>query len=169
MKRIILFRHGHAEDAFSSGIIDFQRCLTAKGREKTMASAALLREKQKDIALWLTSPLLRAMQTMEIILKVYGGTESQIQILESLAFGDPQEIFAHLNDFRESVICLTGHQPTLGNMVEDVISRCKFQYFTMKKSGWLVLDFVDHIALGKGQLRGFYMPPDQPFWIKEDL
>ncbi len=167
MKRIILFRHGHAQDAFAAGIGDFQRSLTAKGREKTIESARLLKENQREIALWLTSPLLRAKETMELIVTVFEGNEENCQVMESLAFGDPREIFSELNDYNAPIICLTGHQPTLGDMVDDIMNQNQYYYFIMKKSGWVVLDFEERIALGRGKLRGFFMPPSQLVWRKE--
>jgi phosphohistidine phosphatase SixA len=169
MKRIILFRHGHAEDAFAAGISDHQRALTAKGQKRTIESAHILKGKQTEINLWLTSPLLRAVQTMERIVQVYKADDSQCQYMESLAFGDPREIFAELNDYEERIICLTGHQPTLGDMVAELMFQNRFYQFTMKKSGWAVLDFEDRIAYGEGWLQGFFLPPDELFWREESL
>jgi phosphohistidine phosphatase len=67
--RVYLVRHGDADKAAAGG--DAARCLTAEGRERFEALAAELKG-QLALARVLSSPLVRARETAEILSRVTG-------------------------------------------------------------------------------------------------
>jgi phosphohistidine phosphatase len=64
--KLYVVRHGPAEDAATSGA-DSDRALTAAGRERVRAVARALIEIDEVPRLVVSSPLVRAVQTGEIV------------------------------------------------------------------------------------------------------
>src|SRR5687767_4111114 len=95
---IILFRHGHAIDETGSPSLgDAGRWLSGKGRERTRAMGKKLfaRSKRRPAEIW-TSPLVRAVQTAEILAWGADLTE-EVYVHEELSPGhDPEEVVDRL-------------------------------------------------------------------------
>src|ERR1041385_5932706 len=95
---IILFRHGHAiDDTGSSSLGDSGRWLSSKGRERTRAMGRKLvaRMKRRPQEIW-TSPLVRAVQTAEI-LAGSADLEEEVYVRDELSPGrDPAQVVALL-------------------------------------------------------------------------
>ncbi len=116
MSFIYLFRHGIAQDreAFAD---DRERPLTAHGKEKTRTVAQTLHNLGLEGNLILTSPLLRARQTAEILADCH---HIPIEVVDWLApegsFGEWETWFdrhKHLNS-----LFLVGHEPDLSMWAE---------------------------------------------------
>jgi phosphohistidine phosphatase len=109
--RVFLVRHASA----APGTPDEERPLTAEGREEADALAERLAAVGLDAVL--SSPLLRACQTAEIVAKA-AGLEAEVQ--RGLAPG------ATLASLRDAVaghggtVAAVGHQPDCGNIVEEL-------------------------------------------------
>src|SRR6202012_1422222 len=81
-------RHGPAEDQADSGM-DSDRALTAAGRERVRNVAKLLVELEEEPVVIVTSPLVRAVQTAEIVglgTKV-GDRDGSVQVRRELSPG----------------------------------------------------------------------------------
>jgi phosphohistidine phosphatase len=116
---IVLFRHGEAEDVTDMRD-DGLRSLTNKGRKRTKKVAKtvknLLPGKCK-IQIW-SSPLLRALQTAEILADQVG---VKVKIHNAISNGDFELLRANLTDCREEeCIFIVGHQPFLGEWTEQL-------------------------------------------------
>ena len=86
--KLYVMRHGPAEDQAASGI-DEDRALSTPGRERVRAVAKILTAEGEEPAQVVTSPLVRAVQTAEIVaiatkLSDRGGT---VTVLRDLAPG----------------------------------------------------------------------------------
>jgi phosphohistidine phosphatase SixA len=82
----------------------------------------------------LSSPLVRARQTAEILIEAFDGKPS-LQIVPALAPpGDRTELYSEIrkHEGAESVM-LVGHEPSLGEIACEIISGTPGCYLTLKK------------------------------------
>lgn len=142
---VYLVRHGIAaeRDTYDN---DEKRPLVKQGVKKTTRVAKRLLEIGLKFDLILTSPLVRALQTAEILQKVGVGDEIQTfiplkpegkieQWLEWVRSDRPQHPDAKL--------ALVGHQPDLGNWAEMLIWGTVKGQITLKKAGIIGLKLPD--------------------------
>jgi phosphohistidine phosphatase len=113
MKRIILMRHGQAEEG-ADGIPDFERSLTTKGKNVTRQMARKLKEKIIDPGLLVSSPAFRAIETALIFAGEYGIKPEKI-VMNSLIYFrfDHKTVIEILKLTGEDTetITLFGHNP----------------------------------------------------------
>lgn len=112
-------RHGPAEDHSTSGRDD-DRALTLPGRERVRSVAKTLMALEEGPAWIVASPLVRALQTAEIVaaatkLADRGGTvEARREIAPG---GDAQELVRDLLAADRKRCLLVGHEPQLSELV----------------------------------------------------
>jgi phosphohistidine phosphatase len=153
---LYLIRHGLAGDRDPIKYPnDDDRPLTDKGREKTKAVARCLFQKQLRFDLLLTSPLVRARQTAEIVLKE--GLCDRIEEFASLApDGDLQTWVNWYSKSQynqeNSCIALVGHQPDLGNWAECLIWGSSQEKIILKKAGVVGLFLPEDSPIAKSEL-----------------
>jgi phosphohistidine phosphatase len=133
---IILLRHGHAiDDTGSPALGDAGRWLSGKGRKRTRLVSAHLCEqkKQRPVQIW-TSPLVRAVQTAEILAEAAGLTD-EVTVRAELATGrDPEEVVPLLAQHDgEGPLVLVGHEPSLSRLAALLLGVRSFP--SLKKSG----------------------------------
>jgi phosphohistidine phosphatase len=144
---LYLIRHGIAVDR-AEGISDRDRSLTLKGREKTQAVARQLKTLGLEFSEILTSPLVRARQTAEILLQV--GLAAQVSVTDTLA---PQGSFADWLDWvkarnhagKETAIALVGHEPDLSQWAELLLWGEARGVFLLKKAGIIGLTIPEDV------------------------
>jgi phosphohistidine phosphatase len=152
---LYLIRHGIAGDR-ADYTTDEERPLTNQGRQKTQKVAQRLYDIGVRFNLILTSPLVRAYQTAEILQKV--GLSPQIEKFPALApAGDLQNCLDWWlksgYNTEESCLALVGHQPDLGNWAETLVWESSGEKLVLKKAGILGL-YLPPTAkpIGKSQL-----------------
>lgn len=112
-------RHGPAEDVAPSGK-DFDRALTPSGRERVRDVARKLGAEGEEPRVILTSPLVRALQTAEVIAAELD--VPQVETTRDLApGGDGVRLFRALVAEKRKRVMLVGHQPDLSLLIEDVM------------------------------------------------
>jgi phosphohistidine phosphatase len=131
-------RHGHAVDE-APHLGDHGRWLTAKGRERTrLVADKLVEHKAHPTHIW-TSPLVRAVQTADIVASVLGFSQEIPTIADLVVDGRPravaQMIFAH--DEPKDVLLIVGHEPSLSVLANTLLGAHEWPGF--KKSGVLAL------------------------------
>lgn len=143
--KLYLIRHGIAVER---GIYanDGERPLTDKGRQKTKKVAQRLYDIGLRFDLILTSPLLRASQTAEILQNV--GLTQQVEVSSHLApVGNIQDWLSWLSQWRnsdsEKYLALMGHQPNLGNWAELLVWGEITGQIILKKAGIIGINFPD--------------------------
>ena len=165
MLRLILIRHGKAEDpaAFAkTGEDDTQRPLTREGRSLMRKAAKGLARICPKIHALATSPLKRAIQTAEIVHNEYGG-KPQFIGLDLLAPGrSPTKLFAWLksHDLDSATVALVGHEPDLGRSAGWLLSGNESGFVKFKKGAACIIDFPSKLAAGKGVMHGLFQPRD---------
>lgn len=119
---VMLLRHGIAEDP-SATHGDAARRLTGEGKRKTREVVAGMHALDLPVDAILSSPLVRARQTAEIVADVYGIAADGIDVIEALAPGhDVDDVLAALRPHREAGgIVLVGHEPDMGELVSTLL------------------------------------------------
>lgn len=154
---LLILRHGDAgRSSLSPG--DSKRSLTSEGRQEVVdLSNGILSLKIKLDGV-LTSPLLRAKQTAEIIAKSlkYKG---EIKELDSLKpEGNRLEFYSALSKLKQdSTILVVGHEPYLSEMIGEAISQsgCRIN---LKKAGMAKIRVTSTLPKIKGELRWLLTP-----------
>jgi phosphohistidine phosphatase len=117
---LYLIRHAHAVDG-AHNADDRARPLTAEGRLKAQAvGAALIKEGARFFAI-VSSPLVRAVETAELI-AVAGGYGGALTISEALApGGDTRAMLACAEAAGGGPVALVGHEPSLGALLSVLV------------------------------------------------
>jgi phosphohistidine phosphatase len=118
--KLIIMRHGEAEEAAASRN-DFDRALTKKGRKKVRSVGRTLRQELQIPELIIASPLVRALQTAEIVAAELDPNEPVIVRQEIAPDGDPMLLLRELvlSDIESAM--LVGHEPALSDMVRALL------------------------------------------------
>jgi phosphohistidine phosphatase len=163
---LYLIRHGIAVDVDSIAATgndsaqteidrDALRSLTKVGRKKITQVADRLNELDVTFDLIVTSPLVRAHQTAEILMARQ--LSSQLEIAKEL---QPQgNLPAWLSWWQEratdkpiSTLALVGHEPNLSHWAELLMFGKVVNRLVLKKGGIIGLKFDDDLEIGAGQL-----------------
>ncbi len=158
--RLYIVRHAIASPHGTLGVKDDDRALTKEGVEKMREAAAGLRALGYLPETILTSPLLRARQTAELLRDVFGkGIECRST--RSLApSGDRQELYREiaLYDKKLKSLMLVGHQPSLGEIAGEIAWGSKDCYIELKKGGTCAIDLEGVQGIPKGKLVSLLTP-----------
>ncbi|MFE1744900.1 phosphohistidine phosphatase SixA [Coleofasciculus sp. H7-2] len=137
---LYLIRHGIAAEA-SEDANDEERSLTREGHKKTAKVAKRLDEIGLRFDLILTSPLVRARQTAEIL--VAAGLCPHLEESSCLApAGDIKTWLSWLEAWQLGggmKLALVGHQPNLGNWAEILVWDATQEALILKKAGMIGL------------------------------
>ena len=154
--RLVIIRHAIAVPRGTPDVADDDRPLTKRGERRFRSAArGLVRiERRPDVLL--TSPLLRARQTAEIVAKCWG----KIDPIEepALAGGSFEEITAALHRLPADVdVAIVGHEPDLSELVAGLLGTKDAERLTFKKGGVACVELTGVPAEGGALL--WYMPP----------
>jgi len=161
MKRIILIRHGKAEDE-ASGISDFERSLTLKGKLVSQHMARKLSEKEKSLGTILTSPAFRALETALIFASEFGADADKVVMKSEIYYKmSLQNLMSFLSgiDEEEELVTLFGHNPSF-TQIANTLSKegCDM----MPKSGVICISFKimtwSDIGRNNGKIEYFLKP-----------
>lgn len=155
---LYLIRHGIAEDRAEDGR-DASRRLTDEGMERLREIGAGLKVIGVRWHLVLTSPLVRARQTAEVLLKEIGGEAPPLQITSTLIpSADVEAVLSELPDADrgEARVALVSHEPLLGELAARLLgARTPLPF---KKGAVCRIDFDEPPDRGPGTLRWFAPP-----------
>jgi phosphohistidine phosphatase len=152
--RLFLIRHGRAEET-ALVRADFDRALTAQGREEVTRVARRLWDLDVRPALTRTSPLVRARETAELLLAEWPGTP--LEAADELApGGDIAGFLPWLTRWRGKGggdLVLVGHAPTLGDWAEHLVWGSSHGRLPVKKAGVVGVALPDSgDVVGRGEL-----------------
>lgn len=159
MASLFLIRHGLAGE-HGSYANDAERPLTREGQQKTRQVAKRLRKLDLTFDRLLTSPLVRARQTAEILLEA--GLAEQLEEVAYLAPGGDLQAWAEAwqtGTFGPiASLALVGHEPDLSTWAEILLWGQSQGIFTLKKAGIIGLSLPQAGSpIGQSQL--FWLTP----------
>jgi phosphohistidine phosphatase len=135
--KLVVIRHGPAgerEEWEAAGKDDRLRPLTPEGVKETKRAAAGLTTLVSRIDLFATSPLVRAVQTAELVAEEY---DCSLVKLEALApERDPDQTVQWLREQRsDQTIVIVGHEPHLSTLVSSLLAGKRQSFLELKKGG----------------------------------
>jgi phosphohistidine phosphatase len=165
---LYLIRHADALPLGERGVTeDEQRPLSEKGDAQTPLVAATLQRQGIQLNLVVTSPLVRARQTAEGVVR-HLSPPPEIETCEDLApGGKPKKLARFLRDHSEERIGLVGHQPDLNILAAWLIGSKKAQ-IEIAKAGVACISCPDRPRKAAGMLiwlvtpNWYVEPADQP-------
>jgi phosphohistidine phosphatase len=154
---LFLIRHGLAEERGEAWPDDSRRPLTEEGASRLRKEARGLVRLGVTFDVLLTSPLVRARQTADIVASAFD-TRPPIVVIESLApDGSAQAVLSDLEkQARRTRIALVGHEPGIGELAARLIGSRRA--FAFKKGSICRIDVKSLPPAGPGTLRWFITP-----------
>jgi len=163
MKKIIFVRHGRAEDG-SSGISDYERSLTTKGKLISKEMALRFRGHENNPGLIITSPAFRALETALIFASSFGISSDNIKLDSNLYFkADMKHLLEMLKSIDDEIdiVTLFGHNPSFTEMADRL---CAKGSEFMTKTSIVCISFKiktwAEIKTGSGKLE-YFLKPDK--------
>jgi phosphohistidine phosphatase len=161
MEKLLVIRHGLAGDAeefAATGRSDDERPLTPKGIREMERVAAGLRTIVDRIDVLVSSPLVRARQTAEIVADAYAmKLGKDVEVLRPTSSLDAFVAWARTVS-SEEVVGIVGHDPHLSRLVTWLVSGIDAERVALKKGGACLLKFDDPVAPGSATLRWLMTP-----------
>jgi phosphohistidine phosphatase len=113
---VILMRHAHVQEDFAGS--DFDRPLSARGREAALAAARALHGSGHHPGPLLVSAALYARQTAEIMMGELVVPREEIHVVDGLQGAPPEELEARIRVLAKAytLVTLVGHNPGLTDL-----------------------------------------------------
>jgi len=159
---LYVMRHGKAAEPdpklYPS---DDQRPLTEAGRRDLEQIAAAMKLMKLEINLILSSPLVRARQTAEIVAKTLGITK-KLLYSDSLAQNEVKPVIEEIKRAYkgETSLLLVGHEPQLSELVSTLLTGGPDMVLNFKKGGLIKLQ-IKRIGLNRCANLEWLMAPRQ--------
>lgn len=138
--KLIFLRHGIAEDKKNSDsdMDDSLRELKKGGRSETKLMVKVFKDLFKEVDVVYTSPMARAAQTAEVILKYF--PKKQFEIMETLDSSlAVEEFLKAIKSLKyNSTYCFVGHEPHLSTAISRLLG-ARENSVQLEKSGIAVL------------------------------
>ncbi len=158
--KLYIVRHAIAVPRGTPDILDDDRPLTEEGVTRMRQAAAGLRALDYTPELILSSPLPRARQTADILLKAFGkGIE--LQIIPALApSGVRADLYHHIGLYWKKLdsLMIVGHQPSLGEIAGEIVFGSPAHYIELKKGGACAIELESVKGTPKGSLVALLTP-----------
>jgi|WetSurMetagenome_2_1015567.scaffolds.fasta_scaffold629486_1 phosphohistidine phosphatase len=158
---LYLVRHGIAVPRGTPGIDDSSRALTNEGISKMKQIAAGLVRLEHVPEIILSSPLVRARQTTDILLQAFG-KEVESEIFPALALeGARRELYRKIGSLGKKQIkrlMMVGHQPSLGEIAGEIAFGSSENFIELKKGGVCTMELESALGAPKGILVDLLTP-----------
>lgn len=156
---LYLIRHADALPLGEGGVMeDAERPLSETGKSQCKTLAIGLQAHHVRLGVLATSPLLRARQTAEELVKNWTGPPPTIQECKELAIGGKVKKLARfLRELDGNAIGLVGHQPDLSELAAWLIGSRKAQ-LDLAKAGAASITCPDGPGKGMGTLLWLITP-----------
>jgi len=122
MKKLILVRHGKAEDE-TSDFSDFERSLTSKGKLVATQMAGRLLEKERSLGVLISSPAFRALETALIFAREFGIDANKVvlnsNIYFKMSYRNLPGILSAIDEGADTVT-MFGHNPSFTEIANNL-------------------------------------------------
>ncbi len=140
--KLIFIRHGVALGHFlQDPKLDFERPLTDEGCEKFRILMSKLNSVEKKIDAIFSSPLIRAVQSAEILWTLY--KEASLEMLADLdILDDPSHLVKEISLLPpEGIYAFVGHDPHLTRVISSLLElHPEHDFMKLKKGGVCILE-----------------------------
>lgn len=162
--KLYLIRHTEAIDYETESVrSDEYRFITPKGRRIAINVFKMLKDEMLDLEKIFTSPLIRSVQTAELM-AVTVKYKNDVEIANELTLASsPEKVLQLLR--RNSIfksIALVGHEPMMSTVVRTFTDRTDPE-FSFKKAGVCYIDM--DLEKGKGKFE-WYLNPKTNEYVK---
>jgi phosphohistidine phosphatase len=157
---MILYIVRHAIAApWQPGVADKDRELTREGIAKMKKAAAGLAAVEAIPDVILSSPLIRARQTAEILMAAFGDRPF-FQVVPALApQGNRTELYDEIRKHGgKDGVMLVGHEPSLGSIACEILSGSPGCFLNLKKGSACAIEIAKMSPVPSGFLR-WLIPP----------
>jgi phosphohistidine phosphatase len=157
---LYIVRHAIAILHGTPGIQEDDRTLTKEGIKKMQQVAAGLRTLGYIPDLILSSPLIRASHTAEILLEAFGKRVG-MKIAPALAPGGSRpELYRQIAQYAKELesLMLVGHQPSLGEIAGEIVWGSPEHFVELKKAGMCAIKVESVQGIPKGSLESLLTP-----------
>lgn len=159
--KVYIMRHGDAASMDAAGVTtDEDRPLTDLGRQEVALMSQVLENLGVKLDLILSSPLVRAWQTAEVVAGHFGLESSLERSIDMAPGGSPAGVLAQiLRHGRPNETLLTGHMPGVGSLAGYLAWNQREAGINFRTAGICRIDLPDASpAPGYGDLR-WLIPP----------
>lgn len=157
--KLLIIRHGPAGDRAgweAEGRDDRLRPLTSEGKKEMRRVAKGLASLVSRVDLLATSPLVRAVQTTEIVASQY---DCDVMTVEALApENDPEQVVKWLRSQGGDTVAVVGHEPDLSTVGCYLLAGKSSSFLALKKSGACLLELNGPPGPGKATLEWLLLP-----------
>jgi phosphohistidine phosphatase len=154
--KVLLVRHAIALDRETPGIADALRPLTEEGVQRFEKSARAIAA-LVSVDLVLSSPLLRAKQTAEILVRRFPGVA--LKESDPLGTGSRIQFEDSLSKLKsDTVVAAVGHEPYVSDWTAEWLGATRGEAFAFKKGGVALIEFDSAVAKRGGRLVFFLAP-----------
>lgn len=158
--KLYILRHGDAVEPSDTKVKDAERPLTPKGIQRTKQLGETLEQMEVSLDAILSSPLVRARETAEIIARElkFGG---KVELMDSLTpSGSIENLVRELTMLRPSPknVLLVGHEPYLSGFISLLCAGGPGLGLEMKKGALCRLEVAAPVC-GKCATLEWLLPP----------
>lgn len=156
---LYIMRHGIAEERGEAYPDDGKRPLTADGKKKLREAVGGLVKLGVELDWIVSSPLVRARQTAEIVGEEVG-THTPVDFCDALSpGGDPKSVLSYLETHSDRRrVLVTGHEPDLSALAARLVGAGSRANLAFKKGGCCLIAFDEFPPQSPGQLVWWLTP-----------
>lgn len=159
---LYVIRHAVAEPLGKRNeFSDEQRALTEEGRSRMGETAKGLARLGVELDLILTSPLVRAVETAEIVASSFGLSKKEVKRTNELAPGASfEQLFTEIKaQVGAESLALVGHQPDLGRLLSRIVmSEGATASIQLKKGSVCCINVTETVPTLRGELLWLLTP-----------
>ena len=157
---IYILRHGKAEERLSNVKSDSKRKLTIDGKNEMGELAKGIKNLNLSFDYIISSPLVRATETADIVIKHISGKVKKVTIWNELKpESNVTDTHKKLVKFApDAKILLVGHEPHLTNLISSMISNTSKVSINLKKGGFISIRGNTSNSKIVGSLRSLLTP-----------
>ena len=166
---VYLIRHTHAPKLDECDVAeDEDRPLSQEGESQARQLAKTLQQHGVQLDAVVTTPLLRALRTAEILLEEWKGPAPELIVEKGLSPEcKPRKLGRILKELNRERVAIVGHQPDLGLWAAWLIGSKKAE-IDFAKGGTACIQWEDKLKKGTGALiwlitpTGYDVSPGEP-------
>ena len=134
---------------------DAERALTEQGRAQLANTSLALERLGLKPGIILTSPLVRAAQTAELVAPALGApVEQATELQPGCSLSDLQLL---VQRYEHDIIVLVGHEPDFSSLAAQLINADE-RGIALKKGGIIRIDVQGKLQAGRGRLAALFTP-----------